>query len=93
MTNAARRAAKIEFEAHSDPISGTITHSEREPQPFTGWLELLSALAAAHTNAADSHDPVELRAADAQPATPPAAAGPNDPRADTHPRCDSGTHA
>jgi hypothetical protein len=47
MTDAAKRVQMlIEFAEQSEPISGTISHSGREPQPFTGWLELLGALGA-----------------------------------------------
>ncbi len=41
----------------SDPIEGSITIREQEPQPFYGWVELAAAIEAIHGLPAPESDP------------------------------------
>jgi hypothetical protein len=38
----------IELEPEADPVAGTVAVEGREERRFSGWMELSSAIAAAH---------------------------------------------
>jgi hypothetical protein len=50
---AARVNLHVALERDHEPIRGTLTGSDGTPHDFTGWLELMSALDAAHDRASD----------------------------------------
>jgi hypothetical protein len=54
MSAVERATAHLELaiEVDSDPISGSVSNGNRQSQPFTGWIELVSAIEAARRSVA-----------------------------------------
>jgi hypothetical protein len=52
---AATRKLLITFDAHADPVTGTVRDEQGQTAPFTGYVDLIAAIERHRSAATESH--------------------------------------